>query len=448
MTDKMVSFKSIGGYESQKAAAKRISDFFRNYDKYVSRGAELPSGILFYGMPGTGKTMLANAIANESGVPAYRLEADEAARKGNVAAAIKSLFEKAIANAPSILIVDELERVVNCDDPYRKQESDRQREALRAFLTEIDNAKGKGVLLIATSNVDISQIPSALIRAGRIGKHVWVDAPSNEDRKKIISLHLGANKCFDGISVDDLASYMPGFTGSDIASIVNEVLIACVEEGRNACFSDFLDPIEAVKFGTASQESDDADDSVIYHEIGHFVADYVLNGKIGMLDIVRHGDILGMYSTLDDPMPHAKKDEDKGSYRKSWNNCVIAVSGAIAAEEMLGEKFLGAASDYAKVANTYRALLSSGIGDSYDVAVEVMAQSFPHFPSTTRPDSFIEGFEKFLNGVTEESRRIISANKELIGVLFEPLKRKKILMKEEISDIVRQFDDGAKRKAS
>ena len=448
MTDKMVSFKSIGGYESQKAVARRISDFFRNYDKYVSRGAELPSGILFYGMPGTGKTMFANAIANESGVPVYKLEADEISHDTNIASSIKSLFDKAVSNAPSIMIIDELERVVNCDSQYNKQESDSQRDALRAFLTEIDNARGKGVLLIATSNVNIDQIPPALIRAGRIGKHVCVEAPSNDDRKKIISLYLSKNKSFDGISAEDLASYTQGFTGSDIATIVNEALIACVQEGRSACFRDFIDPIEAIKFGAVSQNSEKIEDNVIYHEIGHFVADYVLNGKIGMLDVVRHGDISGMYTTMDSSVFPERMDSDKSSYTAARRNCIIGVSGAVAAQEMLGEQFLGAASDYMKVAMIYRSLLGSGIGDSNDVAVEVMLQSFQHLFAAERPDTYFKSFEKFLNEVTEESRKIISTNRELISVLFGELKRKKILVKEEIAEILERFGETAERNVS
>ena len=344
-------FKNIGGYFYQKKEAEKIANFFKNYDYFCEKGAKLPRGILFYGEPGTGKTMFAHAIANEANIPVFPLTTDEFYKESNISSAIKKVFEDAEKQAPSMILIDELDRLVNCEMSYQKNESDKQREALRVLLTEIDKIQNKGVLIVATANTILRFIPAALVRNGRIEKHIEIGIPGKEDRIEILDIYLANNECFKNVVTEDIAAYTSNFSGAALSSLVNDVLINCISKGKEASFDDFIEPIEIIKNSGIRKKASEDTSSTIYHEIGHFIADYELNKTIGMINVVPYALSNGTFSRID------RDEENKTanmSFTKMYNECVVAISGLVATELFKGEAYMGAGNDIEKLTNWNR----------------------------------------------------------------------------------------------
>ena len=167
-----------------------------NYNEFTNSGASLPRGVFFYGEPGNGKTLFANSIAKQSGVKTFYLT-DNLYMKddASISKELVMLFKEATEQAPSIIILDEIDQLVDCGTSFSPP-SDCEKEVLRVLLTEIDKLEGKGVLIMATANVDIHDVPSALVRNGRIEKHIYIGNPDLTDREDILKMFLKNKKCF------------------------------------------------------------------------------------------------------------------------------------------------------------------------------------------------------------------------------------------------------------
>lgn len=221
--EKTNEMNKIGGYTYQKEEALKIIDFFKNYDVYVQNGASLPRGVFFYGEPGNGKTMFANAIAKDSGVSTYYLT-DNLYMQDNksVSKELVNLFKQATENAPSIVILDEIDQLIDTNGGFGRA-SDSEKEVLRVLLTEIDKLVDKGVLVIATGNVEIDSMPDALVRNGRLEKHIYIGAPDFKDRTDILNMFLKTNPIFSKIKAQEIAKLTQDLTCSSLKTLVNDV---------------------------------------------------------------------------------------------------------------------------------------------------------------------------------------------------------------------------------
>lgn len=426
-------FKDIGGYFYQKKEAKKIADFFKKYDYFCEKGAKLPRGIIFYGEPGTGKTMFAKAIANEANIEVFQLTTDEFYKESNISSAIKKVFEEALKNAPSMILIDELDRLVNCDTSYQKNESDKQREALRVLLTEIDKIQNKGVLIVATANTRLRYIPAALIRNGRIEKHIEISIPTKEDRLEILSIYLSNNPCFKNISVEDIATYTSNFSGAALSSLVNDVLINCIEKDKEATFDDFIEPIEVIKNSGIRKKSFEDNSSTIYHEIGHFIADFELNGSIGMINVIPFAHSNGTFSRISNE--EANKTSNM-SYTKMYNECVVLISGLVATEVFKGEAYMGAGSDIEKLTERYLEMAKSGLVDEYTMGLSVLSSIHFYTSYNDGQNEFTNRYAKFINKIKQTSKEILLKHKDLVSVLFEELNKKSVLTHTELEKII------------
>lgn len=428
-------FNDIGGYECQKAEAQSIADFFRHYDEYYEKGARLPRGVLFFGVPGTGKTLFAKAIANEANVPVFPLTTEEFYKDNNIAASIRKVFQDALDNAPSIVLIDEMDRMISCERTAPRSETDKQREALRALLTEIDRTNNAGVLVIATTNAHLRYVPPALVRNGRIEKHIEIDRPDKQDRKEIISIYLKQNACFEDINAEDIAAYTAGFTGADISALANEVVIHCINKKKKATFADFLEPIESIR--TASIRKKDGKDKspVIYHEIGHFIADYVLNGNIGMINVVPYGDSVGRYSHLE--IEEKINEYANESYSSMMNYAIVAISGLVATQVFLGESFMGAANDIETITAIFVSMLKSGLLSTKGMAITLLGNLDFNSPYRDALGKGAEEYAEFLDNITQKSRDIMIENKVLVEILYKEVKDKLVLTHKEIEEIIK-----------
>ena len=270
-------------------------------------------------------------------------------------------------------------------------------------MTEIDNAKDDDILVIATANKDLNDIPAALVRNGRIEKHIKVALPDKDDRLEILSIYLSESEMFNDVSVEDIASYTTDFTRAALAGLVNDVLIECITNNSKSKFEDFLEPIEAIRSSGIKQKKEEDNDSVIYHELGHVVCDYALNGNIGMINVVPYDGSKGRYTLLD----VANEEKNKDSYSKIFNNCVCLIGGLVATEVLLNEPYMGASSDIQKISSIYLAMVKSGLFGSKETAIYMLTRSDYNspLPDTT---SYLSGhFSKFLDYRRENFQNVI-----------------------------------------
>lgn len=428
------TFKDIGGYKYPKQEAAKIANYFQNYKEFNAKGAKLYRGILFFGPCGTGKTLFAHAIANESKVPLFELTSEAFYKEQSIAMAIKSTFDEAKKAAPCILLIDELDRIVFCDRRYNSQESDKQREALRALLTEIDSAVDSGVLIIATANTHVNAVPPALVRNGRIEKHIEINLPNKSERTDILNHYLKDKPIFKNIDPKEIASYTARFSCSALSSLVNDVLINCISKGdEEASFKDFLEPIQVIRnHGIRREANMDKQKPIIMHEIGHFLADYHLNKRIGMLTVVPYGDSEGNYSIVEDD----NFSLDCSSYRELKNHAIVSIAGLIGDEVFLGERYLGSSSDISKVRDIFFEMAANGLIDYESSANTILnndryGTSFGDYELTTQKE-----FTAFLNEVSLEAARILEKYKDLAKILGNELSLKPCLTKNDIIDLL------------
>ena len=437
----MPSLADIGGYPYQKEEAKRIADFFRHYEEYTSKGAELPRGIFFYGQPGNGKTMFAKAIATEAGVPLVELTSDATLDEKGVVHAIIDAFDRALSQTPCVLLIDELDRIVAAT-PARalfRPETDQQRVALRTLISQIDKVKGKGILIVATANVDLMMIPAPLVRDGRIEKHVEIDVPDIDDRKEILSLYMRKNPVFDEVAVEDVSSYTNGLSCAALVNLVNEVLIHCISENKKAEFHDFLEPIAAIRASGSKAKDPKNIDSVIYHEIGHFIADYALNKNVGMIVVSQHGGAAGMYSRQD--FVDNCSELSLGSLSEMKKSCVVSISGLVATELFLGEPYMGASKDLGKIVTRYIAMCQSGLMGMKPLAMESLNSFVQDGPYKDFQGDCLDRYETFLQELKYQSESILREYEDLAHALFEELKKKPVLTHAEIQEIIERLQE-------
>lgn len=432
-------FKNIGGYEYAKQEAIKIANYFKNYEKFKSNGARLPKGILFYGEPGTGKTLFAKSIVNESKAKTYSLNTENLYEGEEITLSIKKVFDEARKNAPSIILIDELDRLVDCQRSPFSKSSDEERETLRCLLTEVDKSKDFDILIIATSNASLYAIPSPLVREGRIEKHIFIDMPSYEDREKILSLYLSNNDIFKNVSASSVAYYSNGLSGAGLATLVNDVLIDCINNDKIADFKDFLEPIESVKTSNVKLNVNKENvDHIIYHELGHFITNYVLNNEIGMISITPYANNSGGRLSL----LKEENNMESGSYTSYFNKCVGLVAGNEAVKLFLNERYSGSSSDLKKVSGIYKMMLDNGMFDESDmVSLKLLSSPDEEIPIgglNVSLASLTRHFNKFYEDCVNKAKDIINKNKDIINALFKELKEKTYIIEEDINEIIKE----------
>lgn len=432
-----VHLSSIGGFEYQKIEASKIVDFFLNYDFYISQGAKLPSGLIFYGYPGNGKTMFANAIIHDSKVNSYYLsdadDDDEETRERKY----KKIFKQALDHAPSIVMIDEIDQIVDCNRrSVSRGSSDKQRDALRILLTEIDKVNNKGVLVIATANKWIDEIPDALVRNGRIEKHILISNPDFKDRKSVLDLYLNKSPIFKDINSEDVARLTIGCSCSALVTLVNEVLINSISSQKTkASLDDFYQPLQVIISGGVQSTASGLLDPIIYHEVGHLLADYLLNGNIGYVSIDTYGESEGRYKST------KELDEDEDDFRTFTqinNKNIVLISGLAATEIFLKEKYMGASSDLRKIKNHYEMMLGNGLIDFSLTASYIIKQSPGMAMSEDQTCDYIKSFDLYLRDIYQSATKLLMEHEELVKRLYEKLKEKRSLTVEEVKDLLKQ----------
>jgi cell division protease FtsH len=317
-----VTFADVAGIEEAKQELMEVVDFLRNPDKYRKLGARIPRGVLLAGAPGTGKTLLARAVAGEAGVPFFSASASEfiEAIVGIGASRVRDLFQQAKDAAPAIIFIDELDAIGRARGGSNSIGGHDEREqTLNQILTEMDgfDTDANVIVLGATNRPEV--LDPALLRPGRFDRRVFVQAPDAAGRAAILRVHTRSVPLADEVDLDRLASTTPGMVGADLANLVNEAALLAARRGHERVkYADFTDALEKIVLGAERKVLINAEDRrrIAYHEGGHAIVGMLTPGAdpVRKVSIIPRGQALGVtLSTPDDDRVNYSEQELPGA---------------------------------------------------------------------------------------------------------------------------------------
>ncbi|MCU0692505.1 MAG: ATP-dependent zinc metalloprotease FtsH [Polyangiaceae bacterium] len=361
-TDTKTTFADVAGVEEAKAELRETVDFLKDPGSYGRLGARMPKGILLVGPPGTGKTLLARAVAGEAGVPFFSISGSDFVEMfvGVGAARVRDLFEQARGKAPAIVFIDELDAMGRARNsgPHAGGHDEKE-QTLNQLLVEMDgfDVTSGVVLLAATNRPEV--LDPALLRAGRFDRQVLVDRPDKRGRIEVLQVHIKKVKLDADMDLEQVAALTPGFTGADLANLVNEAALAATRRGANSvALSDFNTGIERIIAGLERKNrllNPREREIVAYHEMGHAIVAAAIAGSdpVHKVSIIPRG-IGALGYTIQRPT------EDRYLMtRAELDNRMAILMGGRAAEHVVFSHFsTGAADDLAKIADIARSIVT------------------------------------------------------------------------------------------
>jgi len=440
-----VSFADVAGVDEAKDELKEIVDFLRDPDGYSRLGGRMPKGILLVGPPGTGKTLLAKAVAGEAGVPFFSISGSEFVEMfvGVGAARVRDLFEQARAKAPAIIFIDELDALGRARGigPYAGGHDEKE-QTLNQLLVELDGFDSSTglVLLAATNRPEI--LDPALLRAGRFDRQVLVDRPDKAGRIQILGVHMTKAKLAPDVSPEQIAALTPGFTGADLANLVNEAtLLATRRKADAVTMQDFNNAIERIVAGLEKRNrllNPKEREIVAYHEMGHALVAMALPGvdPVHKVSIIPRG-VGALGYTIQRPT----EDRFLMTREELENKMAVLLGGRAAEKIVFGHLSTGAADDLMKVTDIARAMVTRyGMSERLGhVALEKDRRSFlasdqPYYGPQERSYS-----DETAAAVDDEVKRIVDATFDrtvkLLGERRDQLERSaRRLMEKETLD--------------
>lgn len=362
-----VTFADVAGADEAVEELIEIRDFLSDPDRFKKIGAKIPKGVLLYGPPGTGKTLLARAVAGEAGVPFFTISGSDFVEMfvGVGASRVRDLFEQAKAESPAIIFVDEIDAVGRHRGAGLGGGHDEREQTLNQLLVEMDGFDvSTGVILIAATNrPDI--LDPALLRPGRFDRQIVVDRPDLEGRRRIADVHAVGKPLADDVSTNVIARRTPGFTGADIANLLNEAALLAARRDRatisQAEIEDAIDRVIAGPERKTRAMSDKEKTVIAYHEAGHALVGHVLpnTDPIHKISIVARGRALGWTLAL------PTQDRYLQSRSELTDTMAMLLGGRTAEELIFGEPTTGASDDIDRVATIARSMVTEyGMSDS------------------------------------------------------------------------------------
>ena len=364
-TKSTVTFKDVAGLSEAKVEVEEIVSFLKNPEEYTRLGAKIPKGVLLVGPTGTGKTLLAKAVAGEAEVPFFSLSGSEFVEMfvGVGASRVRDLFKKAKEIAPSIVFIDEIDAVGRTRSKANSfQANDERENTLNQLLTEMDGfGPNTGVIVLAATNrADI--LDKALLRPGRFDRHIYLELPDKKERKEIFEVHLRPLKLSEKVDVEELAALSPGFSGADIANICNEAALIAARKKKNKIEqTDFMEARDRVVGGLERKSkiiSAKEKEIIAHHEAGHAIVSWYLKNvdSLVKVSIIPRGKSLGSAWYL--PEEHQIISKSK------FLDQICASLGGRAAEEIIfNEVSSGALDDLEKVTKqAYSMVAYYGLG--------------------------------------------------------------------------------------
>jgi len=368
-----VTFADVAGVDEAKDELTEIVDFLKKPERYTDIGARIPKGVLLVGPPGTGKTLLSKAVAGEAEVPFFIISGSEFVELfvGAGAARVRDLFEQAKKKAPCIIFIDELDAIGKSRSGSMGVVggNDEREQTLNQLLTEMDGFEGNsGIIIVAATNrPDV--LDSALMRPGRFDRQVTVDRPDYAGRLQILNVHAKDKTLSKDVDLDKVARRTPGFTGADLANLLNEAAILAARKDLDKVSNDEVgDAIERVMAGPEKKDrviSDKKKELVAYHEAGHALVGALMPDydPVAKVSIIPRGQAGGL--TFFTP---SEERMESGLYSRSYlqNQMAVALGGRVAEEIVYGEEEVttGASNDLQQVANVARQMITKfGMSD-------------------------------------------------------------------------------------
>ena len=361
-TETGVSFKDVAGVDEAKAELKEIVSFLKDREKYGRLGARIPKGILLVGPPGTGKTLMARAVAGEAGVPFFSISGSEFVEMfvGVGAARVRDLFAQARRAAPCMIFIDELDALGRARSVYGGMGGgDEKEQTLNQLLSELDGFDPRvGIVLLAATNRPEILDP-ALLRAGRFDRQVILDRPDKLGREAILKVHLEKIAVAEGLKSDQIAAITPGFTGADIANLVNEAAIFATRRGgETVTMADFTAAVERIVAGLERRSRvlrPQERKRVAYHEMGHALVAAILPSA----DPVHKVSIIPRsIGALGYTMQRPTEDRFLITLSQLMDRMTVLLAGRAAEDLTLGEFSTGATDDLAKVTDIARQIVT------------------------------------------------------------------------------------------
>ncbi len=349
-----VTFNDVAGVEEAKAELFEVVEFLKYPERFMSLGARIPKGVLLVGQPGTGKTLLARAVAGEAGVPFFHISGSEFVEMfvGVGAARVRDLFEQAKRNAPCIVFVDEIDAVGRHRGAGLGGGHDEREQTLNQILVEMDGFETNTNIIVvaATNRPDI--LDPALLRPGRFDRRVTLDLPDVRGRQEILKVHSAGKPLAPEVTLDTLAKETPGFSGADLSNLVNEAAILAARQNKKSIFmAEFEEAVERIIAGPERKSrviSAREKEMTAYHESGHALVAWVLPhaDRVHKISIVSRGNMGGHTSLL--------PDEDRYLWTKNQFSDMLAVTmgGRVAEEEIFDELTTGASNDIERATKT------------------------------------------------------------------------------------------------
>jgi cell division protease FtsH len=435
-----ITFRDVAGVDEAVQELQEIKEFLENPKKFQSLGARIPKGVLLYGPPGTGKTLLARAVAGEAGVPFFSISGSDFVEMfvGVGASRVRDLFEQAKQNSPCIIFMDEIDAVGRHRGAGMGGGHDEREQTLNQLLVEMDGFEMKDniILIAATNRPDI--LDPALLRPGRFDRQVVVDRPDRKGRKKILEVHTRGKPLGKQIDLDALAGQTPGFTGADLANLINEAALLTARTGhREISMQELEEGIMRVIAGPEKKTrvmSEKERLITAYHELGHAIVGHLLPNcdPVHKISIISRGQALGYTISL------PTEDKFLTSRAELTDTMAMTLGGRAAEEIVFGEITTGASNDLEKVTETAKQMVMR-FGMSERLGPRVFGhdrgQPFLGREFSSEPDYS----DEIAREIDDEIRRIVEAahqtSKDLLNEKRNELDRiSKILLERETID--------------
>lgn len=424
--EQITTKNKIAGYEKEVAQLEQLKDFLHNAEKYANCGVHIPKGVLLYGYPGVGKTVMAKSIADEH-INIVELRAADCTRD-NSEEFIQEAFAKAKEMKPCLLLIDEFDKIAGCRDEFYMEMNDK---AMKILLQELDSLKEEnGVLVVATCN-DIHRLGSALVRSGRFDRIFEIGLPSLEDRKKILSLYYDKITMEKSLDVDYVARVTSGYSGAQLECLVNESGILAIERGQtNIDFDCFQTAMNRLAFhGIEGEIKDNEKHLVAVHEAGHaIVALYLKPDKLSTATIIPQGQSKGHTRMIYGEDYYCSKSNQE------LDDVAISLGGRVAEIIEFGEASCGCSNDMMQVL----LILDRIITESGKFGYEYLKCNIVRggITSEEQCQKIVAKRVEILNETHEKVKNIILEHKGVFDKIVSALETKHLLSRDELLKMV------------
>jgi len=442
-----VTFNDVAGVKEAKEELFEIVDFLKSPKRFLDIGAEIPKGVLLMGAPGTGKTLLARAVAGEAGVPFFSISGSEFVEMfvGVGASRVRDMFKEAKKMAPSIIFIDEIDAVGRARGVGMGGGNDEREQTLNQILVEMDgfDPNGKVIIIAATNRPDV--LDPALLRPGRFDRRVMIDAPDRKDREAILKIHSKKKPFAEDINLETVAERTPGFSGADLQSLMNEGAILAARENRKKISQfDLIRSIEKVMLGPERKShimTGEEKKIIAYHEVGHALAATLLENSdpVHKISVVSRGRAAGYTIKL--------PDEEKSLYSKKYflDDIGVSLGGYLTEKMVFGDVTTGASNDLQVASKLARNMVTKyGMSEKLGpIAFEKSSKlAFPNFSSSEKVYSeetareIDNEVEKIIGGAIAKVKNILENNQKALKIISEKLMESETLERDEYEKLL------------